>query len=209
MAEIDSPVEMDAPNPDNESTNKAQTTSPSKAKKLDAPTPLQHSRRNSSAHLEVRKATLIEQESLLDKVLQGGDLEDDDDDDDPMSALDELARQKRLQELIFAQWDVVDTEGNGDVDSEEWVTGMKQLNVSLTEPQILQLFKLLDEDEVGFVDRQTYQSFVTSNFNATHLTELQHPLMRLARRMHREAKEKESDEVNKESNKQEKLRRGT
>ncbi|ETO27862.1 hypothetical protein RFI_09269 [Reticulomyxa filosa] len=151
---------------------------------------LHPSRKNSSTHLEIRKATLMEQESLLEKVLKG-DISDDD--DDSMSAMDELARQKRLQkkklffflkkkELIITQWEVIDTEDNGDVDVNEWKKGMKKLKASLTEEQMETLFNLLDEEKVGFVDRQTYQTF--------------QPLIRLARRLNRQRKEKEDEDDN-------------
>ncbi|ETO11093.1 hypothetical protein RFI_26282 [Reticulomyxa filosa] len=210
MAESGTPSEMKEDSlPPSSSRSKHLTTD-------SLSTPLQKSRRNSSVHLEIRKASLMEQESLLDKVLQGDSIPDND--NDPMSASNELARQKRLQierkkkkiiqyiyyffgtlkkkkkELISIQWEIIDTEDNGDVDVNEWKRGMMGLKVSLTEDQIIKLFGLLDEDKVGFVDRQTYQSFVTGTFNANHLTDLQQPLLRLARRLHRQLKQKEEEQ---------------
>ncbi|ETO02643.1 hypothetical protein RFI_34776 [Reticulomyxa filosa] len=86
MAESGTPSEMKEDSlPPSSSRSKHLTTD-------SLSTPLQKSRRNSSVHLEIRKASLMEQESLLDKVLQGDSIPDND--NDPMSASNELARQK-------------------------------------------------------------------------------------------------------------------
>ena len=78
-------------------------------------------------------------------------------------------------------YDDIDLDANGDVEQEEFVEGMKRLNVSLTDAEISQIFKLMDSDASNYVDRNEFTMFLTQRFESQELTRFQDAILRKVR----------------------------
>ena len=51
-------------------------------------------------------------------------------------------------------FDKIDPDDNGDVDEGEWIKGLQRLDVDIMENDMAKLFKLMDGDKSGYIDRQ-------------------------------------------------------
>merc|ERR1719361_533073 len=75
------------------------------------------------------------------------------------AALNEFQEMERINadKQIFSDlFDRIDPEENGDVDQNEWVEGLKRMHVDILEGDMAKIFKLMDNDKSGYIDRQDW-----------------------------------------------------
>jgi len=90
-------------------------------------------------------------------------------------ALDEFAEMEQINEdkTIFGDlFDKIDPDDNGDVDENEWIAGLRRLNVRIQESDMSKLFKLMDGDKSGYIDRQDWITFCMTSYNSKELQRL-------------------------------------
>ena len=91
------------------------------------------------------------------------------------TALDEFAEMEQINEdkTIFGDlFDKIDPDDNGDVTEKEWISALKRLNVDITESDMIKLFKLMDGDYSGYIDRQDWITFCITSYQSTELQRL-------------------------------------
>ena len=80
---------------------------------------------------------------------------------------------------IFSDlFDRIDPEENGDVDENEWISGLKRLNVGIMENDMAKLFHLMDGDKSGYIDRQDWITFCMQNYESNELQRLHDSVLR-------------------------------
>eukprot|EP01084_Bolivina_argentea_P299091 515533_1 len=94
---------------------------------------------------------------------------------DPLTEIEDYRAEK---DLLLQAYDKIDVEDNGDIELEEFGTGMHMLKVSLTQDEIEQVFKLMDSDASNYVDRNEFTMFLSQRFESTQLTRYQDAILR-------------------------------
>ena len=89
----------------------------------------------------------------------------------------QTTRYQQQQDMLMKAYDDIDLDDNGDIEFEEFDQGMRRLNVSLTDEEISQIFKLMDSDASNFVDRSEFTMFLTQRFESTELTRFQDAIL--------------------------------
>eukprot|EP01083_Nonionella_stella_P150622 480103_1 len=103
----------------------------------------------------------------------------------------QLEIEKSEREALEKAFDeYVDPDQNGDVDIDEWFLGIQKMNVQLNETQQSAVFRFMDKDESGFIQKNDFVMFATARFDAEELQSLQAPI----RQAVRVQSEKEDDE---------------
>eukprot|EP01083_Nonionella_stella_P300495 1026195_1 len=98
------------------------------------------------------------------------------------SAVDEMEVLKMEREALEKAFDqCIDPDENGDVDIDEWFLGIQKLNVQLTETQQREVYKFMDKDQSGFIEKNDFVMFVTARFDTEELQNLQLPLLQAVR----------------------------
>eukprot|EP01083_Nonionella_stella_P005657 16353_1 len=88
------------------------------------------------------------------------------------AAMDEFTEMDQINEdkSIFGDlFDKIDPDNNGDVDEREFIQGMLRLNVQIMENDMSKLFKLMDGDKSGYIDRQDWINFCMTNYQSREL----------------------------------------
>eukprot|EP01084_Bolivina_argentea_P024426 45514_1 len=91
------------------------------------------------------------------------------------TALDEFQEMEQINEdkLVFSElFDKIDPDDNGDVDENEWINGLKRLNVGIAVVDMGKLFKLMDGDKSGYIDRQDWITFCMTSYQTNELQRL-------------------------------------
>ena len=81
------------------------------------------------------------------------------------------------QDLLTEAYDKIDLDDNGDIEFDEFSTGMHNLNVSLTEDEVKEVFNLMDSDSSNFVDRTEFIMFLTQRFESNELRRFQDAIL--------------------------------
>eukprot|EP01084_Bolivina_argentea_P208070 354875_1 len=81
--------------------------------------------------------------------------------------------------LIYDFWEKIDLDDCGDLDIEEFVQGLQLLKVALSEDEMKQLFKFLDDDDSGFVDRQQFIMFLMTSFQSRKLNNFRQSILKV------------------------------
>ena len=85
------------------------------------------------------------------------------------------------QDLLTEAYDKIDLDENGDIEFDEFSTGMHTLNVSLTEDEVKEVFNLMDSDSSNFVDRTEFIMFLTQRFESNELRRFQDAILKKVR----------------------------
>ena len=97
------------------------------------------------------------------------------------AALTEFQEMERINadKQIFSDlFDRIDPEENGDVDENEWISGLKRLNVGIMENDMAKLFHLMDGDKSGYIDQQDWITFCMQNYESNELQRLHDSVLR-------------------------------
>ena len=81
------------------------------------------------------------------------------------------------QDLLQEAFDKIDIDENGDIEFDEFSSGMHTLNVSLTEDEFKEVFNLMDSDGAGYVDRTEFIMFLTQRFESNDLRRFQNAIL--------------------------------
>eukprot|EP01084_Bolivina_argentea_P294549 506842_1 len=90
----------------------------------------------------------------------------------PMKNIDplvEIRNFKKEKEMLLSTFDKIDPEDNGDIELAEFKSAMKRLNVSLTNTELEQVFKCMDTDNSGFIDKIDFVTFLTQPWKSLQL----------------------------------------
>ena len=98
------------------------------------------------------------------------------------SAQQEIFQKKALQEgleQVFEQY--IDPDNNGECDLDEWNMGLRKLNVQLNDTQQRVLFKLMDIDNSGMVDKDEFIQTMMGQYDTEELNLLRQPILAAVR----------------------------
>ena len=68
-----------------------------------------------------------------------------------MESLNEIIKNKQI---FFDAFEKIDPANYGDVDQREWIQALQRLDVDLEESDLIKLFKNINLDTTGYIDRQ-------------------------------------------------------
>lgn len=91
-------------------------------------------------------------------------------------ALDEFTEMNQLNEdkNIFGElFDKIDPDDNGDVDEKEWISGLRRLAVEIPTTDMSKVFKLMNGDKSGYIDRQDWITFCMTTYQSNELQRIQ------------------------------------
>eukprot|EP01084_Bolivina_argentea_P003241 6063_1 len=75
-------------------------------------------------------------------------------------------------DLFHELFDKMDPDNNEDIDEKEWIQGLRNLNVHITESDMAKLFKLMDGDRSGYIDRRDWITFCMTSYSNKELQRL-------------------------------------
>ena len=116
----------------------------------------------------------------LDEVHQRGSDSDDKKQSIPSNA--DINTDKALQEgleQVFEQY--IDPDNNGECDLDEWNMGLRKFNVQLNDTQQRVLFKLMDIDNQGMVDKDEFVQTMMGQYDNEELNLLRQPILEAVR----------------------------
>jgi len=94
------------------------------------------------------------------------------------SAQDEIRSMAAEREALESSFDkYIDPEDNGDVDIEEWCMGLTKLDVQLSEAQQRKIYRFMDKDDSGFIEKNDFVMFATARVQDPELQSLQQPII--------------------------------
>ena len=93
-------------------------------------------------------------------------------------------------ERVFDQY--IDPENKGEVDPEEWVMGLRKLNVQLNEMQQKVLFKLVDIDNGGTVDKDEFITTMMGQSDSEAFNLLRQPILEAVLQLQNQQKHADS-----------------
>ena len=77
-------------------------------------------------------------------------------------------------EQYYAHYfDEIDPDDNGDADEKEFIIALKRCKINLTESDMSKLFKLIDEDKSGYINRQDWKTFCMTFYDSKESQRLQ------------------------------------
>merc|ERR1719474_444270 len=110
------------------------------------------------------------------------------------SAQQEIFQKKAEQESLEQVFDqYIDPENNGECDTDEWMMGLRELGVNLNETQQRVLFKLMDIDNSGMVDKEEFVQTMMGVFEHEELNLLRQPVLDAVQEHRREQARGRSD----------------
>jgi len=71
----------------------------------------------------------------------------------------------------------IDPDNNGDVDVDEWVNGLKDLGVNLSETEMRLIFEILDKEGTEYVDKNDFVNFLTVSYTNAENQRYQREIM--------------------------------
>ena len=77
---------------------------------------------------------------------------------------------------MTAAFDLLDLEGNGDLEFVEFKIGLQSLNVDLTHEEAIQLFDSIDADKAGFIDRDSFAAWLKKDINSSAIEDIRNRL---------------------------------
>jgi len=86
----------------------------------------------------------------------------------------QLYEDKTLSSDLF---DKIDSKKNEDLDINEWIQGLKRLNVTLNENEMKTIFQCMDGDESEYISREDFMVFCIRSFQSAALRNLQQQLI--------------------------------
>uniref|UniRef100_A0A7S0TBJ4 Calmodulin n=1 Tax=Elphidium margaritaceum TaxID=933848 RepID=A0A7S0TBJ4_9EUKA len=95
-----------------------------------------------------------------------------------VDAQQEIEDLRAEKDLLLQAYEKIDLDDNGDIEYDEFEQGMRRFNVSLTDQEIQQVFKLMDSDGSDFIDRTEFTMFLTQRFESEELTRFQDAILR-------------------------------
>jgi len=93
------------------------------------------------------------------------------------AAQEEMQRIAEDKELFNKIFDKIDPDDNGDVDLGEWSSGVNKANIGVTEVEAIRIFRLMDEDNEGYIDRNDWITFCMTAFQTKEIIQLQYDVL--------------------------------
>eukprot|EP01083_Nonionella_stella_P013595 38250_1 len=90
---------------------------------------------------------------------------------------DELKEYRKKYKLLHDMYCKIDAGGFGDLDFDEFGSGIRKLNISLDEHEMKQIFNVMDHDQSGYIDLNKFISFLIYGFNSFKLRTLMRPIV--------------------------------
>ena len=90
--------------------------------------------------------------------------------EEAIEELQDIHAEKELIEKAFAK---IDVDNNEDIESDEFVNGLKKLKVKLNIKDMQKVFNLMDFDKSNYIDRNEFAMFLTQRYESKQLSRMQ------------------------------------
>jgi len=119
-----------------------------------------------------RQEQLAKQKEAMERKLRSLSQNLDSGLDAALNEFQEMERINADKQIFSDLFDRIDPEENGDVDQNEWVEGLKRMHVDILEGDMAKIFKLMDNDKSGYIDRQDWITFCMQSYESKELQRL-------------------------------------
>ena len=80
--------------------------------------------------------------------------------------------QTTAKDELTNAFDLLDLEGNGDLELADFKLGLRTLNLNVTQEEAIQLFESIDTENTGYIDRDMFSEWLNKDSNSTEIEEL-------------------------------------
>jgi len=119
-----------------------------------------------------RQEQLAKQKEAMERKLRSLSQNLDQGLDDALNEFQEMERINADKQIFSDLFDRIDPQENGDVDQSEWIEGLQRMNVDILDSDMAKIFKLMDNDKSGYIDRQDWITFCMQQYENKELQRL-------------------------------------